>query len=910
MPDGSFPYYATTEPGGYGLNFTLIEDEGKIEFTITTGTGGESTAPTGVLPTDRFLHFFAWWKSGEKIYLDVIELNGDVLYSVESVSPVTATIDYDHSEGGMGIYVSLYAALTISNITTWGRILSDSEKRQMMADPCCMMEKSNMPFCGVPAPAKGLWVVDSKIPQSINASGFAADGAFHVDINKFKEAEIHIDTLREDPAFIIHDASIKTGSIANPTDHLIGHWKCDDNEDNKIILDSTDKLGNMEYYEGSLDAPTKDISSIDAVRGRCLKLPPDTHNMLRYDPLPTSGAYDIANWYQRFTLCFKFKPNFTYDEDVGGVAVVELRDEGDYQESVTLFYRMNADSFRLWDNETSVDIYSDVYTSNIQLQQWHDFRIVCVRDGSSNMTWLYINDQLMGSGAFSDWEIQPTKLTFGDLIDGSYDDIRLYNEAILPYGTFIPGQITSGDVPYSEAHKDILVYVQGDETDTESLKIGLGDITVYEATHDTGPDGIANNAFLIDATSEQVYFPASNMGDTSQILISFWYKETGTVNNLGRFFEFDDGAVLLYRNISDTALGLELWGSSVAFGGLTNVYDGNWHFIQAFWDSTQPIREIYIDTILEAESSTSFTPVTPTGDFHIGNREDQDRECGGLIHAFTITNGLYASQIPFVLGQGPAHAPMIEKTTRVIPAPQPAPQPTESIPDPIAFYSFEDGVEGIDDSGEGNTLTEGGGTHVFDTTYYDLGAQSSYLTGSQYWTRNDNDLSSTFPGLSSTSNYEFTIATWFRITTNASADRVIAAKYDTDSSVRSFRVFIESTTERLAFQTGYNSGASYNTQVGHGTVIAEDTDYYVCVSLAADGITYRLRLYDANGDHLGTEITGTFANVMSCDTADFQIGAQEGTNMWRGMIDNFRVWDVALTADQMDEVIYVEALPV
>jgi hypothetical protein len=80
--------------------------------------------------------------------------------------------------------------------------------------------------------------------------------------------------------------------------------------------------------------------------------------------------------------------------------------------------------------------------------------------------------------------------------------VKLYDGALLPYGAYFTG---NGSVDTDVAHDDILALVKGDESDSDSLKIGAGTITVTNATHSgPGRTGWLTARFRVDATSEVV----------------------------------------------------------------------------------------------------------------------------------------------------------------------------------------------------------------------------------------------------------------------------------------------------------------------------------------------------------------------------------------------------------------------
>jgi hypothetical protein len=146
-------------------------------------------------------------------------------------------------------------------------------------------------------------VNDRIIPANIGDYGFCADGAWHLDASSKNRGRVEPDITRHDPVLVYENWKIRTGELANFEEHLIGHWKCDDNTASTTIVDET---GN---YDGTLEGGdnTEDLSSTDSVRGRSLLFNGTD------DYLDLSSALAGITSENKLTLAFKFKPNFAYN---------------------------------------------------------------------------------------------------------------------------------------------------------------------------------------------------------------------------------------------------------------------------------------------------------------------------------------------------------------------------------------------------------------------------------------------------------------------------------------------------------------------------------------------------------------------------------------------------------------------
>jgi hypothetical protein len=294
---------------------------------------------------------------------------------------------------------------------------------------------------------------------------------------------------------------------------------------------------------------TEDKDNADAVQGTSL-LMNGTDDYLDFD----SALGDLADT-DKFTVSFWFKPNFAYNvgSDEG---IFEISDGTDV---VQLEYNATTDNFILTVNLTSsATISTSAYTSDAELQRWH--HCVIAIDASQEVAVLVMDGQVVGvDNTAQAWGSTPNEFTIG--YDGnSYgpvyvDNVVLYDGALLPYGAYFTG---NGSVDTDVAHDDILALVKGDESDSDSLKIGAGTITVTNATHGTGPDGVADSAFQVDATSEIVSIACvdgTNI-DNDQGQISFWYRSLGApVSAYCNYFCHSSGyrKLTLDRSASDTS---------------------------------------------------------------------------------------------------------------------------------------------------------------------------------------------------------------------------------------------------------------------------------------------------------------------------------------------------------------------
>jgi hypothetical protein len=414
---------------------------------------------------------------------------------------------------------------------------------------------------------------------------------------------------------------------------------------------------------------TEDKNNADAVQGTSLLLNGTD------DYIDLSAAIsDLADT-DKFTISFDFKPNFAYDGSVQYIFYVGSSTSN----NVYIRYRSIGDYYQIsreiGGTPNSATAITDAFTSNEKLQQWTHFDVAI--DLDNDMISVAINGAIVGvwNDSTAAWSATPTALWLGHFQSSAYcagyfDNVALYDGALLPYGAYFTG---NGSVDTDVAHDDILAFVKGDESDSDSLKIGTGTITISGATSTTGPDGAADSAFLINSEAHYVSIAAedgvSNF-DSDKGTISFWYYGLGTIGYYNRFFEFYTGTTndfWMGRTNVDTEIRFFYDGSyitaTIANAIDYNLYDdGIWSFIVLKWDRAADSCIIQINGVDAYNSTmpaTTAIGASGTDTFVIGNDNDHNDFCGGRIANFTITNNPDTPQIPTVMGK-PVHVPLIE----------------------------------------------------------------------------------------------------------------------------------------------------------------------------------------------------------------------------------------------------------
>ena len=450
-----------------------------------------------------------------------------------------------------------------------------------------------------------------------------------------------------------------TGDPDSPTYHLLNHLKLDDNEASATLKAEVGPDATWKNVSDGSDRNTN--TSGDSVqeigRGRNL----DTQNGAGYIEMAVgAGTVHDNAFLKKGSILIKFRPEFTYN--VGAhQGIFDLF--YDSNNNIWLDYDYNDDRFELtvlWGG-SQTELNSSAYTENYSLQKEHT--ILAAWDSDKDWLLLAIGGQVVACNyeTGTPTSSEPVRFYIGcyedrsSLADIIIDEIKTFNEAILPYGAFFTG---IGEVDANVAHKDITAYIKGNESNNDSLQIGTGNIIVSGATKTTDVQGNANSAFLFDANSELIKISTANY-NASKGSISFWYKSNDTSPSTYAAFFTDDASAYnftAYRDNSNTALTFSI--NSIDFDIThTNFYDTKWHYLKFIWNADENRKEFWLNGLLEATSSASFTAPTKGTYLEIGCYSAYPTDfADGVICDFTITNDDSTPEIWTAFGK-PLHLP-------------------------------------------------------------------------------------------------------------------------------------------------------------------------------------------------------------------------------------------------------------
>jgi hypothetical protein len=392
----------------------------------------------------------------------------------------------------------------------------------------------------------------------------------------------------------------------------------------------------------------------------------------------------------------------------------------------------------------------------------------------------------------------------------------------------------------------LLAYYPFDgNADDESGNINHG--AVSGATLTTDRFGNADSAYSFDGSNDYVDC-GDSLNLTDAITVAAWVKNddssNGHIVNCGGGWS-DKGYSMFWYNGN---IRIELQNSSKTVCDNSAPSDNEWHHIAFIWEKTSGTITLYIDGV--AQSTTgSFTQSigTPSQNLNIGRNEKHSNYFNGSITEVRIYDGaLTANEIKSLYSSL------------------------------IAYYPFNGNAN--DESDNGNNGTVNGAT---------LTTGVSEIANSAYEFDGDNDyirheLSNSWIAS------EFTVALW------ASAESVSSNQIYTSifnsrdgGGNNSFQICLDSDSNYSLY-----NGTFY--EIGNADFFyPEEADScWQHIAVSYDGSTLKT--------YIDGEQTNSHSVSLSIEFYDYIIGRNHGgSKYFKGSIDDVRVYDRALSADEI-----------
>jgi len=484
-------------------------------------------------------------------------------------------------------------------------------------------------------------------------AGFASDGGRHLEMAS-DEIKYTVDTERIGHVDVIEDPPIETGTVGSATDHLVGHWKMDDNAASTTIVDSTSRIGDL---TASANTDTLDVA--DSVRGANSLQFDSAASEYAYITFATSGDYDIANFMNDFSISMYIKPTTTINYNTAQQSQLFHFGQA-WDNRIRFYYDGSNTEFRVSISLTGA-AGSGIstlksFSSNAEFHQWH--KINFVFSLTYDIVVIDIDNERFVILETGSWGSDPTAFRLNRDYSSSYgefifDNVKLIDGCLLPYGAYFTG---NGAVDVDHAHEDITCFVKGDEANTDALKIGTGTMAVADVTYATDVFGNASSAVVINSGNDDFIIPSANLPSLPYSL-SFWFKGSDTPSGYNMFFSLMDAysEFSLYRNDNDASIVLRHNGQICGFSVSATVFDNNWHHILVRVAASA--QSLEINGVVQDSTTTSLTAIDAPADIYLGN-ENGSYLLSGSYSDFYIINNPNTPQIPVILGSGPIHAPI------------------------------------------------------------------------------------------------------------------------------------------------------------------------------------------------------------------------------------------------------------
>jgi len=407
---------------------------------------------------------------------------------------------------------------------------------------------------------------------------------------------------------------------------------------------------------------------------------------------------------------------------------------------------------------------------------------------------------------------------------------------------------------------------------------------------------------------------------TDDYTISLWYKADNATNpSTTEYLLNKAGATTagysVYANSSDQlCFGIDddtSWGPDIASCTTDDQYGTTWKHLVAVRDYTNTDKAyIYIDGVLkDSDSDTTTATLANSLPLYLADRDgtnNGDEFTGDLDEVQIFRSALTADQVKLLYNQGSMAVMGATSTDSSGNASWSAndeycpPGQGSSCTGPYAEYKFDEntGTTAYDSSGNGNNGT------LHNTAVFAPGKLGSaiYFDGSTA----GNDTHVQLPDGAFNSLSQGTVSAWFKSNLDSSASdfQNILVLYETGGGTFwEFAYQVSTNTIEI-----YADGSGCSTQTGSFTGPKTAAGWHH-VAFTVDGSTNKVYVDGIESTRTGGSASNTcfFDNYASFGTENYAIGcynfgaapACNADEMWRGYIDNVRIYDYARTPAQI-----------
>ncbi len=530
-------------------------------------------------------------------------------------------------------------------------------------------------------------------------------------------------------------------------------------------------------------------------------------------------------------------------------------------------------------------------------------------DSTTGQTVIYLNGAKVSSGICTGAILDAANLSIGGTstrrFNGSIDEMRMYNRALSPAEVqqlynFAPGPVG---------------WWKMDEKTGISANDISGNGNVGTLTCSGGgclvpswSNGKYGSSLLFDGTNQYLNVPDAASGILDPLYaysISTWVKFTSTTN-YGFIVSKSNGGSGGYELFRDTGTGAIRFSSCSGVGVCSGGYfditttasynDGTWHHIEAT-AANGDTAKIYIDGILVKTSSTiSQNNVDTTDPLSIGSRGNHGstiRFVGSIDDVKLYNYARSATQVQEDMRGGLTTNGEISTVAGAANQTKPA--------SPFSYWKFDEGYGTLaNNAGSGGSVLNAALANMASPATSTSGWTSSGKVNKGLVFDGTNDAVNIYSsGMNSAFNgSEGSASFWLKpsssgIWTDSTARYPLYLYADANNNI-----YVAKLTTNNTLQFYYSAGGTVKTV---NTTVLGGTTAWSHVILTWSKSADQMKVF-INGQQIGTTQTGLGTWAGSLDTTHNTIGATNtaGSNPWSGSIDEVKLYNFALTQDQVN----------
>ena len=377
-----------------------------------------------------------------------------------------------------------------------------------------------------------------------------------------------------------------------------------------------------------------------------------------------------------------------------------------------------------------------------------------------------------------------------------------------------------------------------------------------------------------------------NAGTTGELTVTAWAKfdTFGTYRNVvSKDFGFNHGARewVIYGEPSGNRVSAQLFDSSgTAYGvgtGVNTTYTGVWYFLSMVWDGTD--LKLFVDGSVASTASAAITPRTSTEDVQIGYN-GRFRHDGDVQNVRIFSSALTAAQVEQLYTRPWTGTNYDTEALWLSPPASPtlstASQATALMSGCQAWYP----------------LTEGTGTTA--TCIMGHSAHNGTLDTGVTWEASERGTAAKFDGTNNAkitlgsepvSGQTISVSAWVYSEETSGVQAIYCSRQSGFPDSKNY-LFYNANTPRFSWDQYQPSGGGTDS----GT-ISDARGRWVHVVATQDATTSKIYV---DGELKGSAASETYSSTAGA----YYIGYRYSAQVMTGSIQNLRVWDRVLSADE------------